>query len=291
MRRVVAKFVPKLLNCDQKLHRKNIANEMLDSVRDDPNLIQRVITGDEAWIYGYDVETKAQSSQWKLPHEPRPKKARQVRSNVKVFLTVFFDCRGVVHHEFLPQGRTVNKEYYLTQVLSAEENSAPATVNNARMENVAGPVSAPPAGLKAQGEVNNGIEKMRNEISKVKINKIIKSKSGVILKVDSGENLNILIEEFKKIDEVNQKALIYAPKPLDPTIVLKSITKSTDIKELPSILCNMNPELEGREKKIKLGNQFVTGVQHRILRQEDKPPRKDKERKKIIKKTSGENVA
>ncbi|UYV62166.1 hypothetical protein LAZ67_1008078 [Cordylochernes scorpioides] len=106
MRRVAAKFVPKLLNCDQKQHRMNIANEMLDSVRDDPNLLQRVITGGEAWVYGYDVETKAQSSQWKLPHEPRPKKARQVRSNVKVLLTVFFDCRGVVHHEFLPQGRT-----------------------------------------------------------------------------------------------------------------------------------------------------------------------------------------
>ncbi|UYV62215.1 hypothetical protein LAZ67_1008243 [Cordylochernes scorpioides] len=113
MRRVAAKFVPKLLNCDQKQHRMNIANEMLDSVRDDPNLLQRVITGDEAWVYGYDVETKAQSSQWKLQHEPRPKKARQVRSNVKVLLTVFFDCRGVVHHEFLPQGRTVNKEYCL----------------------------------------------------------------------------------------------------------------------------------------------------------------------------------
>ncbi|UYV74896.1 hypothetical protein LAZ67_12001710 [Cordylochernes scorpioides] len=113
MRRVAAKFVPKLLNCDQKQHRMNIANEMLDSVRDDPNLLQRVITGDEAWVYGYDVETKAQSSQWKLPHEPRPKKASQVRSNVKDLLTVFFDCRGVVHHEFMPQGRTVNKEYYL----------------------------------------------------------------------------------------------------------------------------------------------------------------------------------
>ncbi|UYV74923.1 hypothetical protein LAZ67_12001814, partial [Cordylochernes scorpioides] len=121
MRRVAAKFVPKLLNCDQKQHRMNIANEMLDSVRDDPNLLQRVITGDEAWVYGYDVETKAQSSQWKLPHEPRPKKARQVRSNVKVLMTVFFDCMGVVHHEFLPQSRTVNKEYYLQVMRNLRE--------------------------------------------------------------------------------------------------------------------------------------------------------------------------
>ncbi|UYV76603.1 hypothetical protein LAZ67_14001429 [Cordylochernes scorpioides] len=100
--------------------RPDIAYAM-DSVRDDLNLLQRVITGDETWVYGYDVDTKAQSSQWKLPHEPRTKKARQVRSNVKVLLTVFFDCRGVVHHEFLPQGRTVNKEYYLQVMRNLRE--------------------------------------------------------------------------------------------------------------------------------------------------------------------------
>ena len=32
---------------------------------------------------------------------------------MEVLITVFFDCNAVVHHEFLPQGRTVNKEYYL----------------------------------------------------------------------------------------------------------------------------------------------------------------------------------
>jgi transposase len=45
---------------------------------------------------------------------PRSNKSRQVRSHVKVMLTVFFFySEGVVHYEFLPQGRTVNKEYYL----------------------------------------------------------------------------------------------------------------------------------------------------------------------------------
>ena len=28
-------------------------------------------------------------------------------------LTVFMDYRGVVHHEFLPEGQTVDREYYL----------------------------------------------------------------------------------------------------------------------------------------------------------------------------------
>jgi histone-lysine N-methyltransferase SETMAR len=40
------------------------------------------------------------------------KKERQVRSNVKVMLTVFFDSRGVVHHEYAPRGTTITKEYY-----------------------------------------------------------------------------------------------------------------------------------------------------------------------------------
>jgi transposase len=43
----------------------------------------------------------------------KTKKARKVCSHFKVMLTVFFDSEGVVHYEFLPQGRTVNKEYYL----------------------------------------------------------------------------------------------------------------------------------------------------------------------------------
>ncbi len=113
MKRVAAKFIPKLLNFDQKNNRMNIAQQLLNDVNDDRSLLERVITGDETWVYGYDVETKAQSSTWKHSTSPRAKKARQVRSNVKVLLTVFFDYNGIVHQEFLPQGCTVNKEYYL----------------------------------------------------------------------------------------------------------------------------------------------------------------------------------
>ena len=40
------------------------------------------------------------------------KKAREVRSNVKVMLTCFFDSRGIVHHEYAPEDQTINKEYY-----------------------------------------------------------------------------------------------------------------------------------------------------------------------------------
>jgi phage-related protein len=43
---------------------------------------------------------------------PEAKKERQVRSNVKVMLTVFFDSRVVVHHKYAPQATTITKEYH-----------------------------------------------------------------------------------------------------------------------------------------------------------------------------------
>ena len=67
---------------------QNFSQEMLTAFQDDPDLVEKVITGDESWVYGYDIEIKAQL---KRLEKPRPKKARQVRSNVKVLLIVFFD--------------------------------------------------------------------------------------------------------------------------------------------------------------------------------------------------------
>jgi len=43
---------------------------------------------------------------------PQPKKARMSRSKIKVFLVVFFDWKGIVHHEFVPHGQMVNKQLY-----------------------------------------------------------------------------------------------------------------------------------------------------------------------------------
>jgi len=102
------------LNFEQKQRRLEVAQEPLNGVNCDTELLLKcLITDDETWVYGYDVETKGQSSQWKYFGSPRPKMPRQMRSNVKVLLTVFFDSNDIVHHESLSQGQTINKEYYL----------------------------------------------------------------------------------------------------------------------------------------------------------------------------------
>ena len=48
---------------------------MLTTFNDDPDFLKKIIIGDESWVYGYDIETKGLSSQWKRLEELRPKEA------------------------------------------------------------------------------------------------------------------------------------------------------------------------------------------------------------------------
>jgi len=92
----------------------SICTDHRERAQNDPNFMSSAITGDESCVYGYDPETKQMSSQWKTASSPRPKKARQVKSNVKTMLIAFFDIDGLVHHEYVPRGQMVNKEFYKT---------------------------------------------------------------------------------------------------------------------------------------------------------------------------------
>ena len=65
MKRVVAKSVLRLLLPEQKEHRATVADDLIQTATNEPDFLKKVITGDESWVYGYDPETKAQSSQWK----------------------------------------------------------------------------------------------------------------------------------------------------------------------------------------------------------------------------------
>lgn len=48
------------------------AEELLNGVNCYPDLLKRDITGDDSWVYGYDIETEVQSSQWKDTGEAKP---------------------------------------------------------------------------------------------------------------------------------------------------------------------------------------------------------------------------
>ena len=64
-------------------------------------------------VYGYDVETKIQSSQWTSKTSPDPKMLANSIQNQGAAHSFFFDVSGVVHHEYLPESSTVNQTYYI----------------------------------------------------------------------------------------------------------------------------------------------------------------------------------
>ncbi|UYV82734.1 hypothetical protein LAZ67_22000693, partial [Cordylochernes scorpioides] len=109
-----AKFIPRFLTNEQKLCRLATCEDMLEMTGTDPEWKDKIITGDETWVYGYDPETKRQSAEWRGQGEPRPKKSRILKSRNKVLLVAFFlDNKGIFHHEYLPAGQTVIKEMSL----------------------------------------------------------------------------------------------------------------------------------------------------------------------------------
>ena len=83
MHQNAAKFVPRVLTQDQKGSRIAICQELKETVINDPTILLNVITGDESIVYAYDPETKLQSSQWKIPGSPRPKKARMQKKQIE----------------------------------------------------------------------------------------------------------------------------------------------------------------------------------------------------------------
>ena len=116
MRKICAKFVPRVLREDQKEIRCHDSREMVELVNSDPTVLDALVTCDESWIYCYDKETKSQSSQWMHAGSPRPRKARESKSTHEHLIIPFFDSTGMIYIPWIPTRQTVNKEYYVKGV-------------------------------------------------------------------------------------------------------------------------------------------------------------------------------
>ncbi|CAK1593589.1 unnamed protein product [Parnassius mnemosyne] len=63
LRKVNARLVPKSLNFLEKQRRVDVCGTMLSDYQD---VMKRIITGDESWIYAYDPETDDQSAEYEV---------------------------------------------------------------------------------------------------------------------------------------------------------------------------------------------------------------------------------
>ena len=120
MRKLSARWLPRLLTVDQKHTRRTLSRTNLNLFEEDPaNFLKRFVTMDETWVHHFTPETKQQSKQWKLPGLPPPKKAMTVPSAGKVMASVFWDADGILLIDYLQKGQRINGTYYaslLTQI-------------------------------------------------------------------------------------------------------------------------------------------------------------------------------
>ncbi len=109
-RKLQAQFVPHALMAEQQEQRVVHAKDLPEMIAHDPSFLNSIITGDKSWFFLYDPEMKTQSVAWCGENSPRLKKLRFQKS--KICWIRFFDSRGAVHREFVPERHTVNVSFY-----------------------------------------------------------------------------------------------------------------------------------------------------------------------------------
>jgi hypothetical protein len=75
-----------------KATRRDLSLVFMNKFDQDPeNFLERIVTGDETWLYLHDPESKQASMEWRFKGDRAPIKPKMVRSVGKVMVTVIFD--------------------------------------------------------------------------------------------------------------------------------------------------------------------------------------------------------
>ena len=111
MRKLTALWVPKSLSDEQMATRASVSSALLKRFRSKDDFLLRLVIVDETWVHYYEPENKAQSSVGRAG-SPKPKKFKTQPSAGKVMATVFWDAKGVIMLDFLPERSTITGVYY-----------------------------------------------------------------------------------------------------------------------------------------------------------------------------------
>ena len=109
--KLCALWVLKMLTEDNKLEHQGITLDFLTHCSEEgENFLSHVITGDETWVSHEAPKLKQQVMEWRHTSSPTKTKFKQTASTRKVMCTMFWDRKGVLLVDFLPQGSTINAD-------------------------------------------------------------------------------------------------------------------------------------------------------------------------------------
>ena len=112
MQKVCAKMVPKILSEDQKQNGVKFCEDMLEKIKDDPNILRQIITGMKLGFSSMILKQRGKACSGRLQNHPDPRRCACQNQKIKVMLIAFFDQKGMVHHEIMPEGETINQHFY-----------------------------------------------------------------------------------------------------------------------------------------------------------------------------------
>ena len=105
--KLCARWVPKMLKEEHKLKRQASALDFLTRYSEEgDNFLNHDVTGDKTWVSHTTPESKQQSMEWRHTSSPTKMKFTHTTSTQKIMCTVFWDRKGVLLVDFLPQGNT-----------------------------------------------------------------------------------------------------------------------------------------------------------------------------------------
>jgi histone-lysine N-methyltransferase SETMAR len=122
MKKLCARWVPRLITADQKRTHMNISEQCLRCFnKNKTDFVHQFITMNETWIHHYTPESKQQSKQWTEAGCSVPKMTRSVSSAGKVMASVFWDAEGILFIDYLERGKTITGEYYSNLLTRLDE--------------------------------------------------------------------------------------------------------------------------------------------------------------------------
>jgi len=99
----------KMLTEENKLKQQTRTLEFLTQCSEEgKNFLSHLVTGNETWVLHEAPKSKQQFMEWRHTSSPTKTKFKQTTSTQKVMCTMFWDRKGVLLSEFLPQGSTIN---------------------------------------------------------------------------------------------------------------------------------------------------------------------------------------
>ena len=110
-RKLCARFFPHCLTPEKREDRVTSCQDIIATADANKKIFNKIITGVETWCFAYDPETttgfwmgwwdNTSAGKTEIPKVPH-----------QDHIYNFFDSQGLVRKEFVPEGKTINAEFY-----------------------------------------------------------------------------------------------------------------------------------------------------------------------------------